>query len=232
MPRYEPLNPQDHGRLRVRPRTGTDPHFVQIVASEFAAAAASSPILFTKNPESGSFYAGAMFGFKPSEPALKSAAERGGFEPLSLQREGFFISGERIVIDRDHPRFSDTEGELLFDESQESSVRLRQMQRVLGQLHAGIETTNAFVRALVEFKLIEPVNVSLAFDDGEKLTLQSLYTVSLDSLHALDDAAALRLFRAGHLQLAYIMAGSLHQIRTLAQLRNNRLSLDNHKRSS
>jgi hypothetical protein len=224
MPTYEPLNPQDHARLRLRPRSAADPHFVQIVASEFVAAAASSPILFTKDPEKGSFYAGAMFGFKPTEPPLKNVAERGQFEPLSLQREGFFISREHILIDRDNPRFSETEGDPLFDESQEPSVRLRQMQRVLGQLHAGLETTNVFIRALIELKLIEPINVSLTFDDGERLTLQSLYTVSLDSLHALDDAAAVRLFRAGHLQLAYTQAGSLHQIGILARLRNHRLS--------
>src|SRR5690606_37006236 len=129
-----------------------------------------------------------------------------------------------IIIDRDSPRFSESEGEPLFDESQQPSVSLRQMQRLLGQLHAGLEATNAFINVLVELKLIEPLNVSLAFDDGEKLTLQGLYTVSLDALHALDDSSTLRLFRAGHLQLAYLMAGSLHQIRTLAQLRNDRLS--------
>ncbi len=224
MPRYEPLNPQQHGSLRLRPRSNPDPHFVQIVASEFPFAAASSPIVFTKDAEKGSFYAGAVLGFKPTEPALKTRAERGGFEPLNLQREGFFISGDNIVIDRDSSRFSESEGDPLFDESQQPSVGLRQMQRLLGQLHAGLEATNAFIGVLVELKLIEPLNVSLAFDDGEKLTLQGLYTVSLDALHALDDSSSLRLFRAGHLQLAYLMAGSLHQIRTLAQLRNDRLS--------
>jgi hypothetical protein len=226
MPRYEPLNPQDHGHLRLGPRSGTDPHFVQIVASEFAAAAASSPILLTKDPEKGSFYAGAMLGFKPGEPALKNAAERGGFEPLSLQREGFFTTGESIVIDRDCLRFSESEGDPLFDESQQPSTRLRQMQRLLGQLHAGLEATNAFIQAVVALRAVEPIDISLGFDDGEKLSLQGLYTVSLDSLHALDDTQAVRLFRAGHLQLAYIMAGSLNQIGVLARLRNQRLSDD------
>jgi hypothetical protein len=224
MTRYEPLTPQEHGRLCLRSQSAADPHFVQIVSSEFVAAAASSPILLTKDPETGSFYAAAMFGFKPNERALKSAEERGGFDPLSLQREGFFISGERIVIDRDNPRFSETQGDPLFDESQQPSVRLRQVQRALGQLHAGLETTNVFVHALLQLKLIEPIDISLTFDDGERLTLQSLYTVSLDSLQALDDEAALPLYRAGHLQLAYTMAASLQQIRILARLRNRRIS--------
>lgn len=224
MPRYEPLNPQAHGHLRLRPRTGTDPHFVQIVASEFPKAAVSSPILLTKDPEKGSFYAGALFGFKPAEPAIKSAAERGGFVPLGLQREGFFTHGENIVIDRDNPRFSESDGEPLFDESQQPSPRLRQMQHLLGELHKGFDATAAFIQALVELRIVEPIDVTLRFDDGEKISLQGLYTVSLDSLHALDDAHVLRLFRAGYLQLAYMMAGSLNQIGVLAQLRNQRLS--------
>ncbi len=224
MPKYEPLNPHAHRHLRLRPRTSTDPHFAQIVASEFPAAAVSSPILLTKDPEKGSFYAGALFGFKPAEPALKSASERGGFVPLTLEREGFFTSGENIVIDLDSPRFSDSEGEPLFDESQQPSPRLRQMQRLLGELHKGLDATAAFIQALVELRIVEPIDVSLRFDDGEKISLQGLYTVSLDSLHALDDAQALRLFRAGYLQLAYIMAGSLNQIGVLAQLRNKRLA--------
>lgn len=224
MPKYEPLNPDDHGSLRLRPRSGPDPHFVQIVPSEFVAAAASSPILFTKHPETGNFYAGALFNFKPDEPALKSASERGGFEPLALQREGFFTMNEGIVIDREHPRFSDSEGEPLFDDARTPSVQLRRIQRVLGQLHVGLSETDAFIRALLELKLIEPIDISLSFDDGEKLTLQGLYTVSMDSLHALDDADVMRLFRKGYLQLAYIMAQSLRQIAILAELRNKRLA--------
>jgi hypothetical protein len=47
--------------------------------------------------------------------------------------------------------------------------------------------------------------------------------VSLDRLRDIEDAAALRLFRAGHLQLAYTMAASLKQIGRLAQLRNRKL---------
>jgi hypothetical protein len=224
MPTLEMLNPQDHRHLRVRPAGDDGPHFVQIVTSEFAAAAASCPILFAKEPATGRFYAGAMLSLKPGERFLKSAAERGGFNPLNLQRDGFFISGEGISIDRNNPRFSEAEGEPLFDEAQRPSVCLRQIQRVLGQLQAGIEAANGFIRSLAELKLIEPIDISLSFDSGERLALEGLYTVSLDALREIDDAAAVRLFRSGHLQLAYIMAASLRQITILCQLRNERLA--------
>ncbi|HEX7028033.1 MAG TPA: SapC family protein [Gammaproteobacteria bacterium] len=221
---HELLNPQDHRHLRLRRRGDADPHFVQIVVSEFAAAAASCPILFSKDPSTGEFYAGAMLAFKPGEPALKSVEERGGFDPLHLQRDGFFISGERIAIDRRNPRFSETEGELLFDEAQQPSVCLRRIQRALGQLHDGVEQTKALIAVLMGLKLVEPIDISLGFDDGERLRLQGLYTVSQDALRDLDDADVLRLFRNGHLQPAYTIAGSLNQLPVIAQLRNQRVA--------
>ncbi len=223
MSRLERLNPQDHGKLRLRPRSGPEPHFVQVVPVEFPSAAACCPILFSKDASSGAFYAGAVLGLKPEEGSLRSAAERGGFEPLNLQRDGFFISEDHIVIDRDNPRFSESEGEPLFDDGQQPSVTLRRIQRVLRQLHEGTAQSDTFIRQLVELKVVEPIDVSLSFDNGERLTLQGLYTVSRDALRDIADADVLQLFRSGHLQLALTMAGSLHQLAILAQLRNHRL---------
>ncbi len=224
MTNHQLLNPQDHAHLRLLPRSGAEPHFVQIVPGEFVAAAIGCPILFSKDPATGAFYAGAVLGLKPEEGALKSIEERGGFEPLSLQRDGFFISGERIAIDRANPRFSETEGELLFDDGQQPSTSLRRIQRVLGQLHEGIEQTAVLVRDLMNLKLLEPIDVSLSFDDGERLRLEGLYTVSRDSLRELEDVHVLRLFRSGHLQLAYTIAGSINQLAILAHLRNRKLA--------
>jgi hypothetical protein len=222
MPHLELLNSQQHGRLRLRTRGDAAPHFVQIVTGEFAAAAASCPILFTKEAATGNFFAGAMFGLAPGESFLQDALDRGGFNPLNLQRDGFFISGEHIAIDRNNSRFTETEGEPLFDEAQQPSARLRQIQRALGQLQAGIEATNLFIRALLDLKLVEPIDISLDFAGGERLALQGLYTVSLDCMGDMNDAAAIRLFRSGHLQLAYTMSASLKQIPILAHLRSLR----------
>jgi hypothetical protein len=44
---------------------------------------------FTKDPETGSFYAGAILG-SPGENLFGNPEDRGGFQPLMLQREGFF----------------------------------------------------------------------------------------------------------------------------------------------
>jgi hypothetical protein len=219
VPRVELLDPECHRHLRLRSKTDAAPHFVQIVVSEFTTAAACCPILFTKEAATGNFYAGAMFGFKPGESFMDELTARGGFDPLSLQRDGFFIADEHIAIERDNARFSETIGEPLFDDARRPASCLRQIQRSLGQLQTGIKATQAFIRALADLLLIEPIDISLTFG-GELLTLQGLYTVSLDAIRELDDVSALRLLRSGHLQLAYTMNASLKQIPVLARLRN------------
>lgn len=221
--RAEFLSPEDHGHLRILSGAGSVPHFVQIVLSEFRAAAATCPVLFTKDATTGEFYAGAMLGFKPGETLRATAAQRAGFEPLNLMRDGFFVSGERIAIDRDNSRFSESDGEALFDEGLQPSSQLRRIQRALGELHEGIGRTQQFIHALTTLKLIEPIDVSLKFDSGEHLSLQGLYTVSMDALRALPDAEVVRLVRAEYLQLACVMNVSLSQISVLAHLRSQRV---------
>jgi hypothetical protein len=224
MTKLEILNSEQHRSLRLRPAARSTPHFVPIVASEFAAAATCCPILFAKSPETGAFYAGAMFGFKPGENLLAEdpGASR-AFRPLDIERQAFFTSGENIAIDLEHPRICEGEGEPLFDEEGEPTDALRRIQRALGLLVVGNDATDSFIRMLVDLRLVEPIDISLRFDDDEKLHLEGLYTVSLDSLAELDDSTALSLFRKGYLQLAYTIAGSLRQIPVLANRRNDRL---------
>ncbi|HOY22936.1 MAG TPA: SapC family protein [Cellvibrio sp.] len=221
MPRFELLSPSLHAKLKIK--SENVPHFTPVVTSEFFTAAASCPIMLTKEAETGRFYAGVVLSLKPGEPPLKTIEERGGFNPLSLQCSGFYISENNIVVDRDSPRFSDSEGGQLFTDSLQPGDNLRQIQQALGKYHAGIEMTQIFIRSLSELKLIEPVDMSLKFDNGERLTLQGLYTVSLDAIRDMDDATALTLFRAGHLELIYVLAASLQHFNVLAHLRNQQI---------
>lgn len=222
----ELLDAAEHRALRLR-KPGRDmPHFVQVVATEFAMAATRCPVLLAKSSETGQFYAGALYGFQPGENLLGEPNEPAPYRPLDLERQGFFITGENIAIDRRNPRFDEREGDALFEPDGSAGEALRYVQRVLGRLKAGVAETDAFIQALLRHRLIEPIDISLRFDDGETLALHGLYTVSLDALHEIDDGTALELFRNGYLRLAYCMADSLKQIQILAQKRNARLALN------
>lgn len=222
----ELLNAQHHADLRLSDLPSGGPHFVQVVASEFVAAAAVCPIFLTKNAETGRFYAGAMFGFEPGENLLRhDGASRSLFTPLDLERMGFFIASDgAVAIDPAHARFAAPQGAPLFEADSQPSPALRRVQYALGQLSVGVPATDAFIQTLVEARLVEPVDVDLSFDDGQTLSLAGLYTVSLDTLGELDDAAVLDLFRRGYLQLIYAMSGSLKQVSSLAKLRNDKIA--------
>jgi hypothetical protein len=221
----EILNSEAHKNLRIRSDAGiAHPHFVPILLQEFAAAASSCPIFFAKSSDTGEFYAAAMFGFQPGE-LLVEGADRGtaAFKPLELQRQGFYISDENIAIDREHPRFAEGAAIPLFDDGGPSSA-LRKIQQLLGQVHGGTEATRSFIRELLRLKLIEPIDISLKFDDGQKLTLDGLYTIGRDGLGELDDSAIISFFRNGYLQAALCVIQSLNQVSVLARRRNERLT--------
>jgi hypothetical protein len=76
---------------------------------------------------------------------------------------------------------------------------------------------------LVGLKLVEPIDIDLAFDDGSKRKLTGLYTVNQQSLSALSDATVIDLFRKGYLQLIYLMIASLKQVPVLARRKNDTL---------
>lgn len=220
----EILNTEAHKSLQMHNLAGEHPAFVTVVINEFPAAAAVCPILFAKDPETGAFFAGAVFGFKPGETLVEGAGESDGlFKPLDLQRQGFLAAEENIAVDVAHPRFGEGATIPLFDDGAPSEA-LRRVQWALGQLMGGLEATNAFISHLLKLKLIEPIDISLRFDDGEKLNLDGLYTVSRDRLSELDDADVVELFRSGYLQAAHCIILSLNQIGVLARRRNARLA--------
>lgn len=222
MARFELLSADQHQDLRLINHSETS-HFTSVVSSEFVDAANSLPIMLTKHAETGEFFTGVVLSMRAGEPPIKNLAQRGGFVPLSLQCHGFYISDQQIAIDRDNPRFSTTEGDALFTASRQPDECLRKIQHALGKLHIGQEQTRAFINVMVDNQLIEPVDLNFSFDKGERLSLKGLYSISLDSLHQLDDAKVIEFFRSGYLQLAYLVAGSLKQFNSLAHMRNQTL---------
>ena len=222
----EILNDAAHRELRMRPDPGLPhPNFVMIVIGEFASAASVCPIFLAKDAATGGFYAAALFGFQSGELLVEqNEAGRPVFQPLELQRQGFYASGQNIALDPAHPRFGPGATIALFDEDGTPSNALRKMQRTIGLLAGGVEETNNFMKEILRLGLVEPVDISLEFDDGQRLSLDGLYTISRDNLNELQDSDTIALFRRGYLQAAITMSISLNQIDVLARRRNNRLT--------
>ncbi|WP_312489507.1 SapC family protein [Sphingomonas sp.] len=221
----ELLDSARHADLRVSTTPDRTRHFVQLVAEEFPAASLTYPILFTRHPDTGDLYPGALMGLVPDENlCLGPDRELAGYRAADLERQGFYVSGENIAIDPDHPALRQPEGERVFDGDGAPTPMLQRVQAALRRLHKGLPETERFVATLLHHKLVEPIDLSFRFDNGESLQLDALYTISLDALHALPDDVALALFRSGDLQLIYAQTNSVRHIPSLARRRNDRLS--------
>jgi hypothetical protein len=226
MTRIVVLNNETHRALRVQTepaaRFGDNQRFVPVVVNEFSLAAVHYPILLSKDAETGQFYCGAMHGFDEGENLFLDEG-RNVYRPLNLQRGPFFTAGSELAIDLDHPRVDAPDGHLLFDENGAPTTYLNSIIELMRELRPGLERTKIFVDTLTRLKLIAPVGIDVAFDDGTSRDVTGLYTIDQEALRTLPDSSVLDLFRRGYLQLIYLMIGSLKQVPVLAQRKNRRL---------
>lgn len=225
MPDLELLDVQRHSGLRLDLANAGRRHFVQVVSEEVPVAATEYPILFTKNADTGAFYAGAVLGLEAGTNLFAADGALPGYRPADLVRQGFFLHEGRIAVAPDDPVFV-PHGKPIFDEQGSATPALQQVQHAMHVLDRGLPETERMIARFVEHRLIEPIDITLDFDDGSRLQLEGLYSISLDAIHALPDEAALEMFRHGDLQIAYIQAASIHHIRHMARTRNERLFAD------
>ena len=226
MPNIALLNNETHRTLCVQPgaaaRYGDNQRFVPVILGEFPYLAVHYPILLTKDQDTGAFFAGAMLGFDEGENLFLDGRGMETYRPLNLQRGPFFTAGNEVAIDLDSPRI-DAGGKALFTEAGEPTQYLQSIMALFRDLKPGLDLTRIFVQTLVRLKLIEPIDVDLAFDDGSKRTLTGLYTISQSALRALPEADIVDLFRRGYLHLIYLMIASLKQVPVLARRKNDAL---------
>ena len=221
------LNSLTHRDLRVQAeasaKLGDNQRFVPVVIAEFPLLVTHYPILFSKDSETGAFLCGAMLGIDEGENLfLKEGRGHEGYRPLNLQRVPFFVSGDDLAIDLDHVRVAADTGQSLFNDKGEPTPYLDSIKAAFQHLKPGTEMTKRFIETLLKLNLLEPIDISLGFDDGTKRNLADLYTVNQDVLRKLPDASVLDLFRRGYLQLMYLLIASLKQIPVLAQRKNDR----------
>ncbi|HEV7357890.1 MAG TPA: SapC family protein [Steroidobacteraceae bacterium] len=221
------LNSVTHRDMRVQAEAaakfGDNQRFVQVVVGEFPLLVTHYPILFSKDTETGAFLCGAMLGIDEGENLfLKEGKGHEAYRPLNLQRVPFFVAGDDLAIDLDHPRVAVHAGQSLFNDQGVPTPYLDSIKAAFQQLKPGVEMTKRFIETLLKLNLLEPVDIVLGFDDGTKRNLADLYTVNQDVLRKLPDAAVIELFRRGYLQLIYLLIASLKQIPVLAQKKNDR----------
>ena len=227
MTRIAVLDSQTHRTLRVQreaaARYGDNQRFVPLVVNEFSLAVVHYPILLSKDADTGAFYCGAMLGFDAGENLFLDDKGHDAYRPLNLQRGPFYTAGADLAVDLDNPRIDAPSGQLLFEDNGEPTPYLQSIIALMRELRPGLERTKVFVETLLNLKLVTPVSIDVAFDDGTRRDVTGLYTIDQEVLRALPDDAIVGLFRRGYLHLIYLMIASLKQVSVLAQKKNRLL---------
>ncbi len=225
------LNNVDHKDLRVLTRRGAaygdNVMLVHTFAAEFRNLQAHYPIVFQKLAQ-GSFHPVALLGFQEGQNLFLNA---GGWDasylPLAIEREPFLIGrqGSELLVhvDLDSPRISrGVEGQALFLPHGGSSEHLERMTSVLLAIHEGMQSTPAFVAALLALELLESFVLDVEGPDGSINRLAGFYTIDEERLARLQGDQLHQLHQAGYLEAVYMAVASLSNLRGLIERQNQR----------
>lgn len=235
MSQYEVLSSEKHRLIRVKSGysavMGDAVMYAMTYPMEFRDIQSFYPILFTKDPNTGGFFAAALLGFEADQNLfLRDDGWDATYVPALVQRQPFLIAtgGEGdtrppvVSLDLDHPRVSQTDGEALFDTGGEPSEFLRRKVALLDKLHRGLQHGSGFVNMLLQHELLEQITFDIAFNDGSKKTLQGFYSIAEERLYQLEGDVLESLNKAGYLQPVFMAVASLSRVRDLIERRNRR----------
>ncbi|AMX02908.1 SapC family protein [Microbulbifer thermotolerans] len=230
------LNNERHRNLRVITKRGAEygenTNLVPVIADELRNLVLEYPVCITKNPNNGQFSLCALLGFEPDENLFLYGDEwKAEYLPLHIRRQPFMVGHKKtsaegdtealIIIDTDSERVQEKEGERLFNDDGSKSSYLEEVTVILSQLISGMTSTSAFLKYLAEEDLIEPVQLSVRFSNGEQKRYEGLYTVNDEKLQKLDAARLVSMHQRGYLQAAYWLSASMGQVRKLIALKND-----------
>ncbi len=237
MPNVELLSHVEHVNLRLDAQAlyahNCDIGSAMIVPSEFAEVQREYPIFFRKDPETGRFFASAMLGLMADKNLfLKDGRWITNYVPYTLARGPFLIGFKQvqvnggsektavIYVDVDDARLSHEVGERLFDDEGQKTDELVRISQILSAIDQGVQKSNEMIQAFSDLALIEPVNLSVEFDDGEKLKISNIYSINEEKLEQLTAEALFSLNQAGFLRYAFSIVDSINNVQKLINIRN------------
>ena len=236
MTNYVLLNDQEHAKLKIITTRSADygdnVKYVMTFPFEFRNIQSCYPIFFQKDPDSGTFYPLALFGFENNENLfLSEAGWDAHYIPIMIRRQPFLIGFQEdaddpekknavVSIDMDNPRVSESDGEALFLEHGGSSEYLQEMSASLELIHQANEHSKRFVDALIEHDLLESFTLNIDLDDGSSNQLLGFYTINEDSVQQLDAESLASLNQNGFLQPIFMVLASHSCLRSLIDRKN------------
>jgi len=234
------LNNISHQNLKVIARYGAEfgnnVGSVLVFPTEFVELQKEYPILFRRNLETQKYHAIALLGLSQNENLFLNPNIESGWEanyiPAIVAKGPFLIgfqsqdSGNNkapvIHVDVDHPKVSEQDGYPLFLEYGGNSPYLAHIAKILNLIHQGMAVQDGMFDLFSELDLIEPIDIDIDLNNGEKHTLIGNYTINEEKLAALNGHQLETLNKPGFLPLAYAVITSITNIRKLTEIKNSK----------
>jgi hypothetical protein len=234
------LNNVAHQNLKVITRFGAEfgnnVGSVMVFPTEFVELQKEYPILFRRNGETQKYHATALLGLSENENLFLSSSVGSGWDanyiPAIVTKGPFLIGFQSqdsnhnktavIHIDLDHARVSQEDGYPLFLEYGGNSPYLEHIAKILNLIHQGMVVQDVMFDMFTEFDLLEPIDIDVALNSGEKYKLVGNYTINEEKLTALSGDKLEKLNKMGFLHLAYAVITSLTNIRKLTDIKNSK----------
>jgi hypothetical protein len=233
MSQYEILDKEKHQQLRIKTgygaALGDAVMYVMTYPMEFRDIQSCYPILFTKDPNTGGFFAAAVMGFEADQNLfLQDDGWDAPYVPALVQRQPFLIAtrgeGDKqdpvVSVDLEHPRVSQDEGQALFDDEGAPTEFLNQKIALLDKLHRGLQHSKGFIDTLLQHELLEQITLDIAFNDGSKKSVEGFYSIAEERLYQLKGDVLESLNQAGYLQPVFMAVASLSRVRDIIERRN------------
>ncbi len=224
----EKVSSQKHHQLKVatdgRHQNNASIHLCHLALQEISAAAAYYPIFLLKDSDTGQFQPVALFGLDIDENIYQQAnLWNKCYQPLKLTTQPFFLvnneAAPELAINVSDPRVQNDVGEPLFEASN-ATVYLKQQAASLSDLTQGFVLNNVFINELSKYDLIEPVELDIAFADGQQRQLDGLYTVNREMLEHVDALTQQQFEKSGYVKIIADMLGSANHVKVLIDLKN------------
>lgn len=241
MSNFTILDKNKHQNLRVITDRGAEfgeaTHLLPVIVEELNQLMLEYPVCLLKSHETGQFGLHALLGFEQGENLYLNNKEwSANYLPAHIRRQPFMVSvngkaGEQpspsntvITINEDSPRVQETSGESLFDEQGELTPYMRSINDVLAGLMNGIVKTDAFINVIAELDLIESIQLTVSFADGEEKRFDGLFTINESKLKSLNSEEVNTLHNNGYLQACYLIIASMGHVQKLISLKRARLN--------
>jgi len=193
--------------------------------AEVALAATDYPLVLLKDALTGRFHLAALLGLAQNcNLFVLNSHWHATYLPLTVLRYPFFLDEGApfgLALDEASDLICAT-GERLFDDQGEPTATTRSASEQIRQMSRDRAAMTAFVDDIVSRRLVRPLRIELAFEDGGFTQVGGLYSIDRCAVDALDAENLLQLNRRDYLAPMFVMEASLAQLNRLEQLHNAR----------